>query len=176
VKFLETRVAGAREVVPEPVFDERGGFARVHCVEEFAAAGLDGHVAQCSVSMNRLRGTLRGMHYQAEPHAEGKLVRVTRGAIYDVALDLRRHSPTYLRWHAVELSADNRRGFAIPAGCAHGFVTLADDTEVMYLISTPYQTDSARGVRYDDPAFGIVWPESIRVISERDAGYPDYLP
>lgn len=134
-------------------------------------------IAQCSTSFNRCAGTLRGMHYQAEPHAEAKLVRCTRGAIYDVALDLRPRSSTYRHWHGEELSADNGRALFIPEGCAHGFQTLDDDTEILYLISTPYEASAGRGVRWDDPAFGIVWPDpgyTGRILSDRDATYPDY--
>jgi dTDP-4-dehydrorhamnose 3,5-epimerase len=133
-------------------------------------------VAQCNASFNARAGTLRGMHYQAEPHGEPKLVRCTRGAIFDVAVDLRAGSPTYCRWYGVELSADNRYAFYIPPVLAHGFQTLTDDCEVLYQMGERYVAEAARGVRWDDPAFGIEWPEADgeRIISERDASYPDF--
>jgi dTDP-4-dehydrorhamnose 3,5-epimerase len=179
VRFHETPVAGALVVESERIEDERGYFARTFASEEFAARGLDARVNQCSTSFNARAGTLRGLHYQAEPHGEAKLVRCTRGAIYDVALDLRSESPTYLRWYGVELSADNGRALFVPEGCAHGFQSLVDATEVLYQISTPYVPDAARGVRWDDPAFGIEWPPAPadgRTMSERDATYPDFSP
>ena len=156
--------------------DDRGFFARTYCREEFAAHGLNPDLAQCSVSFNLARGTLRGMHFQAAPHEEDKLVRCTQGAIYDVLVDLRPASPTFKRWLGAELSAENRRSLYIPAGLAHGFLTATPNAEVYYQISTPYHPDSARGVRWDDPAFGIEWPEEPIVISERDANYPDFAP
>ena len=162
---------------PERIADERGWFARTYCAEELAQLGVNPAIAQCSMSFNARAGTLRGMHYQAEPHAEAKLVRCTSGAIYDVAVDLRRDSRTYMRWFATELSAANGHAMFIPAGCAHGFQTLVDATEVLYQISTPYHAASGRGVRWDDPAFMIAWPEPPaggRTMSERDAGYEDY--
>ncbi|HLP43068.1 MAG TPA: dTDP-4-dehydrorhamnose 3,5-epimerase, partial [Fibrobacteria bacterium] len=132
---------------------------------------------QCSVSWNRTKHTLRGMHYQTAPHAEAKLIRVTRGALYDVALDLRRNSPTYLRWQAFELRAGDGRQLYIPEGCAHGFQTLEDDTEVHYMISTPYHAASAAGVRFDDPAFGIVWPSAPeRILAPKDLAFPPWTP
>lgn len=154
--------------------DERGGFARTWDREAFAAHGLRTDIAQCSISFNHRRGTLRGMHYQAEPHAEVKLVRVTRGAIFDVALDLRPTSPMYCKWFATELTADNRRMLYIPKGCAHGFQTLADNTEVAYQISTAYEPAASRGVRWNDPAFGIAWPLPVSVMHPRDAAYQDF--
>lgn len=175
--FLSTPISGAHVIQPELVTDERGGFARTFCAEEFAAGGLDARVAQCNTSVNELAGTLRGIHYQAEPHAEAKLVRCTRGAIYDVAVDLRSDSISYLSWFAVELSEENRQAFFIPTGCAHGFQTLTDASEVLYHMSTPYVSSAGRGVRWDDPTFGIEWPDPPairRTISERDAGYPDF--
>lgn len=171
--FTETRLAGAFVIDPERFEDARGFFARTWCRREFAERGLVTDLAQCSVSYNAREGTLRGMHFQVEPHAETKLVRCTRGAIYDVALDLRPGSPTFRQWAAVELTAENRRAFYIPAGMAHGFQTLTDDTEVFYQISEFHHPRSARGVRWDDPAFGIAWPETgARTISERDASFP----
>jgi dTDP-4-dehydrorhamnose 3,5-epimerase len=179
VLFAETPVAGALVVEPQPIEDERGFFARTFSTEEFAARGLDARVDQCSASFSVRAGTLRGMHYQAAPHGETKLVRCTRGAIFDVAVDLRRESPTYLRWAGVELSADNRRALYVPEGCAHGFQTLVDGAEVLYQISMPYVPAAARGVRWDDPAFGIDWPDAPiggRTMSARDAAYPDFDP
>ena len=173
MRFEPTPLPGVFVVECDFVGDDRGGFARTFCEREFEQQGLETNIRQCSISYNRLRGTLRGMHYQAAPHDEVKLVRVTRGAIYDVALDLREDSPTFRHWFATELSSDSRRMFYIPRGCAHGFQTLADDTEVFYQISTPYEPTAARGVRWDDPAFGITWPLPITAIHPRDATYPD---
>lgn len=174
--FAETDVAGAFVIDPEPLCDERGFFARTWCRREFGARGLDVRMAQCNISYNPRKGTLRGLHYQVPPFAEAKLVRCTRGAVYDVILDLRRDSPTFRRWVAVTLSADNRSAAYIPQGCAHGFLTLEDDTEVFYQISEFYAPDWARGVRWNDPAFGIEWPIAVQVISHRDASYPDFVP
>ena len=177
--ILDTPIGGAYVIDPELIVDERGAFARTFCAEEFAARGLDPRVAQCNTSVNTRAGTLRGMHYQAAPHGEAKLVRCTRGAIYDVAVDLRAGSDTYLRWFAVELTEENRRAFFIPAGCAHGFQTLLNASEVLYQMSAPYVPDAGRGVRWDDPGIGIEWPDppmSGRTISTRDAGYPDFAP
>jgi dTDP-4-dehydrorhamnose 3,5-epimerase len=177
VIFAETSIAGALVVDPERRTDERGYFARTYCAREFAVHGLDPAIAQCSASFSSGTGTLRGMHYQADPHAEAKLVRCTHGAIYDVILDLRPDSSTYLRWYAAELSEENARALFIPIGCAHGFQTLRDRSEVLYQISVPYEPAAARGVRWDDPAFAIAWPEpppAGRIISPRDASYPDY--
>lgn len=157
--------------------DERGFFARSFCAEEFAAHGLATAMPQCSVSFNRRRHSLRGMHFQRAPHAEAKLIRVARGAVYDVALDLRRDSPTYLEWRAFELRAGDGRQLYIPEGCAHGFQTLEDDTEVLYMISTPYHAESSAGVRHDDPAFGIAWPPAPeRILAPRDLAFPAFVP
>jgi dTDP-4-dehydrorhamnose 3,5-epimerase len=162
-------------IEPQLLGDERGFFARTWCRREFEARGLNADLAQCSISFNRKAGTLRGMHYQAAPYEEPKLVRCTQGAIYDVALDLRPQSPTFKRWVGVELTAANRRMLYIPAGCAHGFQTTADDSEVFYQISEFYHPEAARGVRWDDPAFAIRWPETThRIVSPRDAGFPDF--
>jgi dTDP-4-dehydrorhamnose 3,5-epimerase len=179
VLFRETEVAGGYVVEPERMEDERGFFARTFSSGEFAARGLDGRVEQCSTSFNAKVGTLRGLHYQSAPHGEAKLVRCTRGAIYDVAVDLRPESPSYLRWFGLELSADDGRALFVPEGCAHGFQTLVDAAEVLYQISAPYVPAAARGVRWDDPAFGIEWPPEPpggRTIAPRDAGYPDFAP
>lgn len=177
--FRETEVAGGYVVDAERMEDERGFFARTFSTDDFAARGLDNRVEQCSTSFNARIGTLRGLHYQAGPHGEAKLVRCTRGAIYDVAVDLRPDSPSYLRWVGLELSADNGRALFVPEGCAHGFQTLVDASEVLYQISTPYVPEAARGVRWDDPAFGIDWPPPPprgRTIAARDAGYADFAP
>lgn len=177
--FIETAVVGVFVIEPERFNDERGHFARTYCRQEFAAHGLESSIAQCSTSFNLRAGTVRGMHYQADPHGEAKLVRCTSGVIYDVALDLRPTSVSYLRWHAAELTADNGRALFIPAGCAHGFQTLGDASEILYQISVPFEPSAARGVRWDDPAFAIEWPAPPaggRTISSRDAGYPDYVP
>jgi dTDP-4-dehydrorhamnose 3,5-epimerase len=156
--------------------DQRGLFARTFCEEEFAAAGLPTRFVQSSVSFNTRRGTLRGLHYQAPPKSEGKVVRCTRGAIQDVVIDLRPASVTFLRWIAVELTAENRRALYIPPGCAHGFQTLSDDSEVLYLMTEFYAPEMARGVRWNDPVFGIDWPIADPTMSERDASYPDFQP
>jgi dTDP-4-dehydrorhamnose 3,5-epimerase len=176
MRFTETKVAGAYLVEPEPIADERGFFARTWCREEFAANGLNPDLAQANLSFNARRGTLRGMHYQAAPHEEAKLVRCTRGAIFDVALDLRPGSSSYLAWFGTELTDANRHMLYVPEGCAHGFLTLEDATEVAYQMSTPYAPAAARGVRWDDPAFGIEWPGEVLVINERDRSYPDLDP
>ena len=172
--FEPTAIPGCVLVRPERHADARGHFARTWDGDAFAQHGLDPAIVQCSVSFNERRGTLRGMHYQADPHAEAKLVRCTRGALYDVCLDLRPASETFLQWTTATLTAENGDAFYIPEGCAHGFLTLADATEAFYQISAAYVPDAGRGVRYDDPAFGIAWPEAVRVIHERDAGYPDW--
>jgi dTDP-4-dehydrorhamnose 3,5-epimerase len=167
-RYLQTPLAGVTILEPEPVSDERGLFARTWDPAQAAEHGLNPTVVQCSTSYNRRRGTLRGMHYQVEPFAEAKLVRCTAGAIFDVALDLRAGSATHGQWHGIELSAANRRAYYLPEGIAHGFVSLTDDAEVFYQISAPFDAASARGVRWDDPAFGIAWPVQPVVISERD--------
>ena len=176
MRFTETKVAGAFLFEPEPIADERGFFARTWCREEFADNGLTGELAQANISFNHRKGTLRGLHYQAAPHAEAKLIRVTRGAIWDLALDLRRDSPTYLAWFGAELSDANRHMLYVPEGCAHGFLTLTDDAEVAYQMSAPFAPPAARGVRFDDPAFAIEWPGEVVVINERDRTYPDFAP
>lgn len=154
--------------------DERGFFARTYCQEEFEAHGLNAEVVQCNISFNKRKGTLRGMHYQAKPFGEAKLVRCTSGSIYDVIIDLRPDSATFKRYFAVELSAENRKMLYIPEDFAHGFQTLQDDTEVFYQMSQRYSAEHARGVRWNDPAFGIAWPEGERIIIERDEKYPDF--
>lgn len=174
MKFQPTELLGAFVITPEPHRDERGLFARIWCAREFEENGLDPRLAQCSVSFNPIKGTLRGLHYQVEPHAEAKCVRCTRGAIYDVILDLRATSPTFKQWRSFELTADNRLALYLPEGMAHGFQTLVPDTEVMYHMSEFYHPESARGVRWDDPAFGIAWPPDQRTMSDRDRLFPDF--
>jgi dTDP-4-dehydrorhamnose 3,5-epimerase len=173
MKFVPTKIEGVWIIEMERHHDERGWFARTWCKDEFSAQGIGEDFVQCSSSFNLRRGTLRGMHYQAAPHEEAKVVRCIRGAIYDVALDLREGSPTFRQWTALELTADNGLALYIPKGCAHGFQTLADNTEVFYQISTPWHPDSGRGVRWNDPAFRIEWPvEASLIQSERDRNYP----
>ena len=175
--FTPTSVPGVFVVDLERREDERGFLGRSWCHREAAAHGIEVEWVQCNVSFNARRGTLRGMHYQRAPHGEAKLVRATRGAIHDVVVDLRPDSRAYLQHVAVTLSADDRRALYIPAAdVAHGFLTLEDDTEVFYQMSAFYQPDSAVGLRWNDPTFGIDWPEPVRVISERDASYPDFAP
>ena len=170
----ETPIAGDWLLEIEPVADARGFFARSLCVDTLAAHGLEGRMQQQSVSFNHRRGTLRGMHYQKSPHEEVKLVRVTQGRIYDVILDLRRDSSSYLRWYAVELSADSHRSLYIPKGVAHGFQTLEDCTEVFYQMTQAYVPGHGCGVRWNDPVFAIDWPLAGPILSERDASHPLY--
>lgn len=177
--ICETPLAGVFVVELEALVDERGHFARTFDAELFAAHGLERCVAQSSTSFNARAGTLRGMHLQAEPHGEAKLVRVTRGAVYDVALDLREGSPTRASWFGLQLSGDDMHSLYIPSGVAHGFQTLEDSSEVHYQISHPYHPESARGARWDDPAFAIRWPApppAGRLLSERDRAWPDFVP
>jgi dTDP-4-dehydrorhamnose 3,5-epimerase len=172
--FQESKVAGAFEISIDPRFDERGFFARSWCQREFDQRGLNSHLVQCNISYNLKKHTMRGMHYQAEPFAETKIVRCVKGSIYDVVIDLRPESPTFKQWTGQTLTAANRKMLYIPEGCAHGFLTLEDQTEVLYQMSEFYQADSARGVRWDDPAFGIQWPATPERMSERDRTYPDF--
>ncbi len=174
--FAPTALPGAVIVELEPHSDERGFFARSWCAREFAAAGLPADLVQCNVSWNARRHTLRGMHWQAAPHQEAKVVRCTRGAILDVVVDLRPGSSTYLKHVAVRLDEENRRALLVPSGAAHGFLTLADGSEVFYQMSAFHRPEAARGARWDDPAFAIPWPAPPSVISERDRSYPDYRP
>lgn len=176
MEFEPAGIDGAWIMHLDPHEDERGFFARAWCAEDFGRRGLNPSLAQCSLSYNRRAGTLRGMHYQAAPAEEAKVVRCIRGAIHDVLLDLRRTSPTYRNWVARDLTADNRASFYVPEGVAHGFLTLSDDAEVLYLISRGHVPALARGVRWDDPLFGIRWPRQPAVISERDRSYPDFVP
>ncbi len=173
MNFRETDLPGAYLVAPERIRDERGHFARSWCAEEFARRGLCARPAQCSLSWNRRAGTLRGLHFQRAPHAESKLIRVTRGSIFDVIVDLRPASSTRHRWFGIELDADSGLMIYVPEGFAHGFQTLEDDTEVSYQISVPYRAESAAGLRWDDPALDIDWPAAEeRIISERDRSFP----
>ena len=175
MKFLSTKLPGAYVVELERREDERGFFARAWCEEEFAAQGLNMRVVQCNISFNHKRGTLRGLHYQAAPHAEKKLVRCVRGGIYDVIIDLRPSSPTFKHWFATELTVENFRMLYVPEGFAHGLQTLEDNTEISYLMSESFHPESAGGVRWNDPSFGIEWPPCAqRIISERDASYEDF--
>lgn len=173
--FKETELKGAYVIEPVAATDERGFFARTFCAEEFAKRGLAAAMVQCSTSFNTRQGTLRGLHYQAAPHAEDKLVRVTMGAIFDVIVDLRDTSPTRGRWFGQTLSAENRRMLYIPQGFAHGFQTLEDASEVFYQISTVYQPASARGIRWDDPDLAIAWPDAKNaIVSDRDRVLPPF--
>jgi dTDP-4-dehydrorhamnose 3,5-epimerase len=170
--FLETAIPDVLIVEPERFEDERGFFALSWSHAEFAARGLNPNLTECNISFSKKRGILRGMHYQASPYAQAKLVRCTMGAIYDVAIDLRPDSPTLNRWVAVELSAENRRMLYIPEGFAHGFQTLVDETEIFYQMSSSYQKDAGRGVRWNDEAFNIEWPITDPVMIDRDRDYP----
>ncbi len=170
--FTETKLAGAWLVAPELREDDRGFFARTYCEREFGERGLHTRFVQCNISFNKVRGTLRGLHYQAEPHGEPKLVRCTMGSIFDVIVDLRPASATFLLWQGFELSAANRMALYIPVGMAHGFQTLEDDSEVFYMMGEFYHPESARGVRWNDRLIGINWPEIAPVISSRDKGFP----
>jgi dTDP-4-dehydrorhamnose 3,5-epimerase len=172
--FRETKLPGVFEVHLDPIPDDRGFFARAWCQREFEAHRLNTRLAQCSLSFSTLKGTLRGIHFQSPPHAEAKLVRCIKGAIYDVVVDLRLGSPTFKGWIAAVLTAANRLTLYVPEGCGHGFLTLEDETEVFYQMSEFYDAESARGVRWDDPAFQIAWPERVEVISERDRTYPNF--
>ena len=170
--FTETKLKGAYLIDPEPVDDERGSFARTFCRKEFAAHGLHTDWVQSSWSLNKQRGTLRGLHYQLSPYEEIKLVSCTHGALYDVIIDLRKDSPTFMQSLGVKLSGDNRRMLYIPRHFAHGYQTRMEHTEVSYLISEYYHPEYARGIRWDDPAFGIHWPIPERILSERDQSFP----
>lgn len=173
--FQETPLAGAYVIDIQRLEDERGFFARTWCQREYTAHGLNPRLAQCSISFNKVRGTLRGMHYQLPPYAEAKLVRCTRGAIFDVIVDLRPESPTYKQHFGLTLTSESRTMLYVPEGFAHGLLTLEDNTEVLYLISEFFAPDYARGFRWNDPAFAIQLPAAVQVISERDASYPDFI-
>ena len=174
MRFEATDIPGVLRVETEPNADDRGLFARLQCPDESAAAGAAFQPIQTSLSRNPTAGTLRGLHYQTTPHAETKLVRVTRGRVFDVAVDLRPDSPTYRRWTGCELSADNLTALFIPEGIAHGFLTLEPDSDVLYQIAPAYTPGHKAGVRWDDPAFAIAWPAVPQLISDRDASYPDH--
>jgi dTDP-4-dehydrorhamnose 3,5-epimerase len=174
VKFTPLKIPGAFLVEGERKEDERGFFARTFCREEFARRGVDFSVAQCSVSFNRENHTLRGMHVQVSPRPETKLVRCTAGRVWDCILDLRPGSPAYKQWVAEELSADNRRALLIPENCAHGFLSLTPNTELFYMMSAPFSPEHARGMRWNDPAFGIAWPVAPVVLSDKDRDLPDF--
>lgn len=176
MKFTETVLPGAFVIDIEVIQDERGFFARRWSRPEFEEYGLNANIAQCSVSFNQKRGTLRGLHYQTKPHEEAKLVWCISGAIHDVILDLRPISSTYKKWIAVDLTAANRKMLYVPEGFAHGYQTLEDDTEVSYQISESYQPEYAKGVRWNDPVFEIDWPLPDRIMSERDKNFPDFTP
>ena len=175
MRFLPTTIEGVTLIELEPAEDMRGFFARAFCEEEFDRAGIALRARQINVSHNRDAFTLRGMHYQAAPHAEAKIVQCVRGKVYDVAVDLRPASATYRRWIGFELSPDKPRSLFIPEGCAHGFLTLEAATDLIYVMGTVFAPEFARGVRWNDPAFAIEWPTEPRVISERDATYPDFI-
>lgn len=175
MRFRPLEIAGVVLVEQDRREDDRGFFARTFCRDEFAAAGLPVHFPQCNTSFNARRGTVRGMHFQRPPHEEPKLVRCTRGAIFDAVVDLRPESPTYLAWLGVELSADNGHALYVPPGFAHGFQTLADATDVLYHMGEVFHPDAAGGIRWDDPAVGVRWPLPVSVISERDATYPEWV-
>jgi dTDP-4-dehydrorhamnose 3,5-epimerase len=174
VIFTETALAGVFLIEPQKLADERGFFARTLSQDEFAARGLAAHFVQSSLSVNPSRGTLRGLHYQCAPHEEAKVVSCVRGAIFDVVIDLRRDSPSYLRWFATELTAQNYRMVYVPEGCAHGFQTLEDDTVVFYQMSEFHHPESARGVRWDDPEFGIPWPLRPSLMSASDRSHAPF--
>lgn len=174
MRFTPTEIPGVMLVDAVVHSDERGGFGRTYDEAAFAAAGLPTHWPQCNTSWNGRRGTLRGLHYQAPPRPDPKLVRCTAGRVFDIAVDLRRESPTFRRWTGIELSAKRRAGIFIPAGCAHGFLTLEDDTEVFYMMGESYAPDLARGVRWNDPAISVNWPFAPTVINPRDASWPDF--
>jgi dTDP-4-dehydrorhamnose 3,5-epimerase len=176
MKFTELSIKGAWLLDIEPSKDERGFFARTFCANEFSLHGLNTSLAQCSISFNHKKGTLRGMHYQAAPHEETKLVRCTRGAVYDVVVDIRKGSETFGKWKGFTLSEDNNQSLYIPTGCAHGFMTIADKSEVYYQISEPFHPDCTKGFRYNDGFFSISWPLPVSVVSPRDLSYEDFAP
>ena len=174
MKFKKTKIAGSWVVYLDQIDDERGFFARAWCRKEFASRGISSELAQANLSFSQRAGTFRGMHFQRAPHEEMKMVRCLHGAIFDVVLDLRPDSPTYCQWHGEEINSDNRRMMVVPEGCAHGFQTLVDNTEILYLVSEAYAPESESGVRWDDPTFDIKWPLSASEMSERDSSYPNF--
>lgn len=172
MRFQPLGISGAALVHLEPVHDDRGFFARTWCESDFAKQGFDGRIAQCNMSLNSRRGTIRGLHLQRPPHAEAKTVRCIRGMAFDVLVDLRRKSPTYGRWESIELTSENRLSVYIPEGVAHGFQSLEDNTEIFYQMSTPYHPAAAWGVRWDDPSLGIPWPVQDPIVSSKDRALP----
>jgi dTDP-4-dehydrorhamnose 3,5-epimerase len=176
LKFINTPIPGAVVIEPDRLADERGFFARTWCAREFAEHGLKSVLVQCSISFNKRAGTVRGMHYQTPPHEEAKLVRCTQGSIYDVIIDVRPGSASFLKHFAVELSQASRTALYVPEGCAHGFQTLVDDTEVSYQMSDVFAPECSAGYRWNDPAFDFDWPLEVTTISERDRRYPDFAP
>lgn len=175
MRLVQTKIPGVTIIEPDPIVDERGSFARVFCREELAKGGISIDIQQTNISHNLRTRTLRGMHYQALPHGEAKLVQCTRGRIFDVAVDLRPESVTFREWVGVELEPESSRSLYIPIGCAHGFMTLEDDTDVFYMMGNVFVPGSGRGLRWNDPALGIEWPAEPESISERDALYPDFV-
>lgn len=172
MRFEPTEISGLTAVIREPAFDERGSFARLFCHEEFAAHAVQTRFVQQSISLTAQAGTLRGMHFQREPYAETKFITCIRGAVYDVVADLRPASPTFRRWQAFRLAADENTSLVIPPGCAHGFQTLCDDCAMLYQMDTPYNSQAAAGFRFDDPAFAISWPMPVRIIAPKDLAWP----
>lgn len=172
--FTDLPIKGAYVIEVERIGDHRGFFGRMWCQKEYEALGLNSNICQLNVGFSKLAGTLRGLHYQTAPHREVKIVRCSRGAIFDVIVDLRKDSPTYKCWHGELLNEDNAKMLYVPEGCATGYLTLVDDTEICYQTSEFYQPESATGVRYDDPAFAIKWPGNINILSEADKSWPDY--
>lgn len=175
MKFTQTKLKGAYLIEIEKLSDDRGFFARSWCQKEFESHGLTSRVVQANVSYNLKKGTLRGMHYQVAPYQESKLIRCTRGAIFDVIIDLRPHAPTYKQWVGVELTADNYTMFFVPEDFAHGFQALADHTEIFYQVSQFYTPGSEKGIRFNDPAFDVQWPLEVSVISDKDRNWPDFV-
>ena len=173
--FTQSALAGAYIIEPEPLKDDRGFFSRTFCVNEYTELGLNPHIVQCNISYNHIKGTVRGMHYQLAPHREVKVVRCTRGSIYDVIVDLRSDSATYKQWVGVELTADNGKQLYVPTGFAHGYQTLEDSSEVSYQVSEFYSPQSEQGVRWNDPAFAITWPLKVHSISDKDMNHPEFL-
>jgi dTDP-4-dehydrorhamnose 3,5-epimerase len=173
MQFTPLRLAGAFLLDLAAIDDERGFFALTWAPDAFTQRGLDPGIVQCNLSWNRRKGTLRGMHFQIEPFSEVKLIRCTRGALFDVIVDLRSDSPTFRQWLSVELTADNRRALYVPRGFAHGYLTLTDDVEAYYHVSTPFSPEHAQGVRWNDPAFGIEWPFEPTIVSAKDRAWPD---
>lgn len=174
MKFTETKLAGAYIIDLHRLEDDRGFFARTFCTQELEEHGLISDVKQANMSRNPKAGTMRGMHYQVDPYQETKLVRCTRGALYDVIIDLRKDSPTYKEWIGVELSEENGRALFVPRDFAHGFVTLTDDTDAFYIVSQSYVPGAEAGIRWNDPQFGIEWPIEPTLVSDKDANWPDY--